>query len=298
MGEAQQVGTQKPTHAGQNILVPIEINSGFVVVGRYVNDYDTPVPNFCFIRHGYIIQGETKMSTKHNHMIIQLNNLIQKHLYSNGVEHAHNYIFSTNRLNTNTSSEAVNREETLPDLAIYLDPIKGDKGSIPTGQIPILVIEVLSRSTALNDITEKRTKYRDMGVKNYWVIVKSEDRNEGLEQSLFFVLKGVKYFEISPDFQESGILLCSDLYDLHISAEDVWYKEDSKNSIFRWYDAELRADQEKDRADQEKDRADQEKDRANQENDRANQEKDRANQEKDRADQLEEKLKKLIENSK
>ena len=256
MGEAQQVGTQKPTHAGQDILTQMEIHAGFVVVGKYISDTNTPVPDFCFIRHGYIIQGETDLSTKHNHMITQLNILIQKHLYDHNVVNASDYIFDNNRLNTATSSEPENLDETLPDLAVFSEPIEGDMGSIPTGQIPILVIEVISPSTGLNDITEKRAKYRDMGVKNYWIIKKSEDRNDGLEQSLFFVLKAGKYFEISPDFQESGILVCSDLYDLHILAEDLWYNEKSKDVSFRWHEAEARAEQEKARAEQEKARAD------------------------------------------
>ena len=249
MGEAQQAGTQKPTHAGQNILTPTEIHAGFIVLGKYISDTDTPVPRFCFIRHGYIIRGETDMSTKHNHMITQLNILIQKHIYANGVKHAPDYIFDNNRLNTAPSPEPENRDETLPDLAVYLEQIEGDWGTIPAGKIPILVIEVLSPSTGVNDITEKRTKYRDMGVKHYWIIKKADDQNDGLEESLFFVLRGGKYYDISPDFQESGRLVCSDLYDLHILAEDVWYKKDSKNAISRWHDAELRAEQEKARAD-------------------------------------------------
>jgi Uma2 family endonuclease len=250
MGEAQQIGIKKFAHLNSKILTPQEIHAGFSIVGKYINDVNTPVPNFCFIRHGYIIQGETDLSTKHNHMIEQLSTLIQKHLYSKGIEHARNYIFINNRLNTSELSEPEYRDETMPDIAVYSEPINDDLGSIPTGQIPMLILEILSPSTGLNDVTEKKTKYRDIGVKHYWVIKKSEDPNEGLEQSFFYILRGKKYYEISPDFQESGVLICEDLYNMEIMPEDVWFKNDSKNTVLRWHKAELRANQEKARADE------------------------------------------------
>ena len=49
---------------------------------------------------------------------------------------------------------------------------------------------------------------------------------------------------------------------MEIHAEDVWYENDSQDTIYHWHQSETRADQEKARADQEKARADQEKTRA------------------------------------
>jgi Uma2 family endonuclease len=231
------------------ILTPLEKKAKLKLIGEYIDEERTPVPDHCFLRNGWIIKRAIDMSTKHNYMIIQLYNLIEKHLYSKGVKNAKNYIFTENRLNTNSESELKRRDETLPDLAVYSEEIPGDKGSIPSGLVPILIIEILSQSTAIIDVTEKKSKYRRLGVENYWILSKSNDPNEGLEQSLFFHLKNTSYFDQTPKYQETGIISCIDLNDLKLHASEIWFEDDKYDTNFQWLQAERKAEKERKRAD-------------------------------------------------
>ena len=54
-----------------------------------------------------------------------------------------------------------------PDIFVVCGSIKGDKRVIGT---PVLVIEILSPSTARHDIIRKFTLYQKAGVKEYWIV--------------------------------------------------------------------------------------------------------------------------------
>ena len=56
----------------------------------------------------------------------------------------------------------------IPDLAVVCDPSKIDKNSIKGA--PDLVVEIFSPSTKRFDIIEKRYKYEQAGVKEYWLV--------------------------------------------------------------------------------------------------------------------------------
>ncbi len=265
MTEKTEILADNPIRKEKSVLTDVEIESGYKIIGPYIDDKSTPVQRYCFVRKGYIIKQAIDMSSKHNYLIFQLRMLIQKHLTSKGIKKAKDHIFTANRVNIKDTYAPLEKEEVLPDIAVFNEPIVGDIASIPPGKIPVLVIEVLSQSTALIDLTEKKKKYRERGVPNYWVLKKAEDPKEGLDSSYFFKLHGNKYFDISTEFQESGLLKCEELFGLALSATDIWFSEEQNDAVIKWHESELRAEQEKQRAEQEKQRAEQEKQRAEQE---------------------------------
>ncbi|AHH95028.1 Uma2 family endonuclease [Kutzneria albida] len=57
--------------------------------------------------------------------------------------------------------------EVQPDLLVARDEDLTDK-NLPVA--PLLVVEVLSPSTALNDLNTKKAVYQRMGVPSYWVV--------------------------------------------------------------------------------------------------------------------------------
>jgi len=177
---------------------------------------------------------------------------------------------------------------------VYSAPVKEDLGSIPGGMIPVLVVEILSDSTAKIDLTEKKEKYRELGVKHYWVLRKANDPIEGLRGSYFYVLNFDDYQDRSEEIRSSGVLKCEELYGLCLSASDVWISDETRDCMYQWEATEVMAEQEKQRAEQEKQRAEQEKQRAEQEKQRAEQEKQRAEQEKQRAEQEKQRAEKYL----
>lgn len=240
---------RKWRRAEKKILSYEERKAGFRIIRQYLDEESTPVPEQCFVRRGFIIQRAIDMSTKHNYIQTQLVSLIAKHLVSKDVKDAAKRIFIGNRINMSKYSAAKKRDETMPDIAVFSEPISGDMGVLPQDKIPILVIEILSESTASIDIFSKRVKYRERGVKHYWILYKSEDPSEGLEKSQFLKLQGRKYIDITARVQETGVLMCSELYDLKIDASDIWFSDDEKHYSVRWQKLEAQAEQEKQRAD-------------------------------------------------
>lgn len=61
--------------------------------------------------------------------------------------------------------------ERHPDLAVYLTKPKGKKDrTLWRRYIPELVIEVVSERSVDRDYIEKREEYRDLGIKEYWIV--------------------------------------------------------------------------------------------------------------------------------
>jgi len=56
----------------------------------------------------------------------------------------------------------------IPDLTVVCDPLKIDKQSI--NGAPDMVVEIFSPSSKRFDIIEKRYKYEQAGVKEYWLV--------------------------------------------------------------------------------------------------------------------------------
>jgi Uma2 family endonuclease len=57
-----------------------------------------------------------------------------------------------------------------PDLFVVSPPPRGKPLAWSDFGIPILVVEVLSPSTALNDRNRKRVRYQQSGVGEYWIV--------------------------------------------------------------------------------------------------------------------------------
>ena len=239
----------------KTILTELERKAGFKIIDRYLNEETTPVPEHCFVRYGYIIQGSMDMSTHHNYLANQIRCLISKHFVHVGLSYAHRRIFVDNRVNLSVSEDSNERYEVRPDVAVYSAPVKEDLGSIPGGMIPVLVVEILSDSTAKIDLTEKKEKYRELGVKHYWVLRKANDPIEGLRGSYFYVLNFDDYQDRSEEIRSSGVLKCEELYGLCLSASDVWISDETRDCMYQWEATEVMAEQEKQRAEQEKQRA-------------------------------------------
>ena len=59
--------------------------------------------------------------------------------------------------------------EVEPDLMVRPNPAERPL-NWETAPLPLLVIEVLSGTTRRRDRVEKRTLYRDLGIRDYWIV--------------------------------------------------------------------------------------------------------------------------------
>jgi Uma2 family endonuclease len=238
----------------EDLLNPWEIRAHFRVLGPYLDEIMTPVPKFAFVRLGWIIEANA-MSIKHNQMVFQITALIQKFLLAQGIQNAHEHVFSDTRVNLSDDPTAQGRNEKRPDIQVFTQPIIGDLGTVPQELVPVLIIEVMLDATELQDLTDKKILYREKGVKYYWALLKADTPAKGLESSFCYILRGGKYYDQIASFQETGILMTPDCFNLHLKAEEIWYNDPSLNITNKWHAVEQQAEQEKHRADQEKHRA-------------------------------------------
>jgi Uma2 family endonuclease len=108
----------------------------------------------------------------------------------------------------------------IPDVAIVCDPEKIANGQRIEGA-PDLVVEILSPSTALRDMTIKKEVYEKYGVKEYWIVSPDEKAVQ------IFILKdgqfGKSTVYMIEDGKDSPIITTS-LYgdDLKISLEEIF----------------------------------------------------------------------------
>lgn len=255
MVEIKSAQESTESNKARSILLPWELRAGFQVLREYCDEITTPVPFLAFVRKGWIIQASS-MSKKHQTIQFQVTQLIKTWLLTHGITTPGDYVFTSFRLNVSPESAPKLRNEKLPDILVIPNPIKEDIGVIPQDHTPILIIEILSDSTEVNDLTEKKVKYSQKQVKYYWILAKADTPAEGLERSYFYELKGNKYVDISWEFQEKGVLIAKDCFGLEISAEDIWYKDDDRDVLLQLKKKEQQMNREKSRADQEKARAD------------------------------------------
>jgi Uma2 family endonuclease len=207
----------------EDLLDEEEKTTGYRILSCYIDEETTPVPEHAFVRQWWIIQEPVDVSNFHDQMMENLRFIIACHLKAQQEQQAYRRIHRDFRLNTNLTSRE--RDETLPDLAVYEQPLMEDLGSIPTGTVPLLIIEILSDSTKTKDQTTKKQKYLQLGVPYYWIITKGENAQEGMQGSIFYKLEEDQYVDQSRQFQEKEQLSCPLLADLVINADDVWNKD-------------------------------------------------------------------------
>ncbi|MFO0810786.1 MAG: Uma2 family endonuclease [Gemmataceae bacterium] len=191
-----------------------------------------------------------------------------------------------------------------PDLAVFLgvtdpDRPRGQFDVAAEGELPSLIVEVVSPSTRENDVTTKVEHYHRYKVPLY-VIVDREDE-ESAPRLIGYRWTPRRYVRMEPDdgrlwLEPLGIYL--GIVDGRVVAYDGETDEeliDYPELKVALVEERTRADEEKARADEEKARADAEQARAAQQKARADAEKVRAETEKARADAAEERLRVLEE---
>jgi Uma2 family endonuclease len=62
----------------------------------------------------------------------------------------------------------IDNNVVVPDLFVYCDP--ENLGKQRYHGIPLIVVEILSPSTAFNDLNKKLWLYQHAGIKEYWII--------------------------------------------------------------------------------------------------------------------------------
>ena len=181
-----------------------------------------------------------------------------------------------------------------PDLLVALGvPPWKDRPSYKLWQYPVpdLVIEMLSESTAENDVGWKRDTYAHLGVREYWLF---DPLGFKLSTPLAgYWLRAGRYRAIRAD--AAGRLRSRVLgLDLHVRGGELRFRDPATGEDLRTYEeSEDERAMERSRADAaERGRA-AEKDRADAEQHRADSEKGRADGEKGRADAAEREVARL-----
>ncbi|HMF33645.1 MAG TPA: Uma2 family endonuclease [Candidatus Lokiarchaeia archaeon] len=236
-----------------DLLTESEQAAGCVILGPYIDEEITPVPEDAFVRYWWIIRRPLGLSTLHSNMKTQLKLLIGRHLASESTLDSSLRVYLDLRLNTNPQGRA--RDDVFPDVAVYPAPMPGVVGSAPSGDVPLLVIEILSEATETKDKGIKRNKYQRLGVLHYWVLAQSEDPTEGLGGSSFLELQEGSYVDVSEDFRAAGHLRCDAIAALDLDPADVWVLESERSVERQWLREAQRADAERERANTERERA-------------------------------------------
>ena len=83
---------------------------------------------------------------------------------------------------------------------------------------PDLLIEILSKSTAYNDLVSKKDLYEKFGVKEYWIV---DPMKEWIE---IYLLTEGKY-QLHQRTEKSGIITSAILASFEIKLEDIFRKE-------------------------------------------------------------------------
>ena len=192
-----------------------------------------------------------------------------------------------------------------PDIILFLTPPPGGQARVYKaweGDMPDLVAEVLSDSTLTKDLGDKKARYAQLGIAEYWIFAPPEFHVEDLPALQGFRLGRYGYEPIAPvaaqvkgyaaDLYPSAVLGASwgedrnALLRLFSPLENDWCPL-SKEVRQLWWQAQRQLIKERARADRERTRADQAETRADQAETRADQAETRADRERTRADQAE-----------
>lgn len=240
--------------------------------------------------------GETLESNRHR---IAMNVLIEAiHQIYEGRD---DYFTGGNMFIYYSSRQARDRDFRGPDffVALNVDGTKERQGWVvweEEGRYPDVIVELMSPSTAREDVGPKKDIYEQtFRTRDYFVYNPFDRRSL---QGWHLDTNG-RYQEIVPD--ERGWLWCESL-ELWLGVWDGTLTKENAPWL-RFFDAQGNlillsqelAPQERERAEQERERAEQERERAEQERERAEQERERAEQERERANTAETRLQELQE---
>lgn len=90
------------------------------------------------------------------------------------------------------NDEKKNKNVVEPDLAIVCDKSKLDQSGY--NGAPTLIIEIVSTSSKKNDYMVKLNKYQKAGVKEYWIVIPSE------ETIMRYVLNEQRHYDIPESY--------------------------------------------------------------------------------------------------
>ena len=183
-----------------------------------------------------------------------------------------------------------------PDIILFLTPPPGGQARVYKaweGDMPDLVAEVLSDSTLAKDLGDKKKRYAQLGIAEYWIFAPPEFHIEDLPALQGFRLGRYGYEPIAPvaaqvkgyaaELYPSAVLGAAwgedaqALLRLFSPLENDWCPL-SREVRQLWWQAQQQLLEERARADREQARADREQARANREQARADREQTRAQQ--------------------
>ncbi len=124
--------------------------------------------------------------------------------------------FDVRLVSENEDNEETTTNVVQPDLSVICDTSKLDeKGCIGA---PDLIIEILSKSTAYKDESEKLKLYEKHRVKEYWIV------NPEAEYVMIYYHNGTDYDK--PDyFKNNEVIECKLLEGLKIDLKEVFVPE-------------------------------------------------------------------------
>jgi Uma2 family endonuclease len=130
---------------------------------------------------------------------------------------------------TDTSDKANEPDYVVPDISIVCDRSKIKDDGIHGA--PDLIVEILSKSTAIHDIIRKKDLYEQLGVREYWIVSPFD------KSVTVYLLKNGKYVQdkvyydvadrpdITMDTEKYPPYITTSLYgdDLKIYLKDVFF---------------------------------------------------------------------------
>ena len=238
---------------------------------------------------GYLTSTPTMPELTPHHIAVKLAiESLEYHLDKSGQE----YLCAGNVLLYDLPDQR--RRFLSPDIILFLTPPPGEQARVYKaweGDLPDLVAEVLSDSTLLNDLGDKKARYAQLGIAEYWIFAPPEFHIEDLPALQGFRLGRYGYEPIAPvaaqvkgyaaDLYPSAVLGAAwgedaqALLRLFSPLENDWCPL-SKEVRQLWWQAQQQLIEERARADREQARADREQARADREQARADHEQARA----------------------
>ena len=249
---------------------------------------------------GYLTSTPTMPELTPHHIAVKLAiESLEYHLDKSGQE----YLCAGNVLLYDLPDQR--RRFLSPDIILFLTPPPGGQARVYKaweGDLPDLVAEVLSDSTLPNDLGDKKKRYAQLGIAEYWIFAPPEFHIEDLPALQGFRLGRYGYEPIAPvaaqvkgyaaDLYPSAVLGAAWGEDRHAllrlfsPLENDWCPL-SREVRQLWWQAQQQLLEERARADREQARADREQARADHAETRADREQARADREQARADHAE-----------